>query len=106
MYAIQPEDLIGKESDSVLDIPMDPDTNDAGAKTVREYLTCLLGHLWRHKERFSAKRPFGNSNWDYELYAALIIAGAVEGTLDEEGFVDEVDSDEADRLILEAIRGL
>lgn len=49
----------------VLDLPMDD--NDAGAKTIREYLASLVEMLWVEGEGFSGKRPFGNSGWEAEL---------------------------------------
>ena len=60
---------------NVLDVPMGE--NDAEAATVRDYLKDLLSTLWREEEGFSGKRPFGNSGWKYELYAALTAAGLI-----------------------------
>lgn len=80
--------------------------NDAGADTVRGYLKALLTELWREGEGFSGKRPFGNSGWEYELYVALITAGAVTGTLDEDGCVEECDDAACNKLIEEAIASL
>lgn len=63
--------------------------SDAGGLlTIREYLCALLTKLWEQGEGFSGKYPFGNSGWEYDLYAALIGAGAVEGSLDEYGRVN------------------
>ena len=63
---------------------------DAGGDmTIREYLVALLGELWNKGEGFSGKRPFGNGGWEYGIYEVLIRDGAVEGTLDEDGCVDE-----------------
>ena len=73
--------------------------NDAGAKTVGEYLKKLLLTLWDEEEGFSGKRPFGNSGWKYEVYTALISAKVVNGKLDEYGYVDEVDYHTADCII-------
>jgi hypothetical protein len=56
--------------------------------TIREYLIKLLSTLWNEGEGFSSKNPFGNGGWEFELYRALVKAGAVEGTLDEEGYLD------------------
>lgn len=72
--------------------------------TVRQYLHTLLKDLWIHKEGFSGKRPFGNSGWEYEIYAALINAGFVEGELDQEGFVVEINEPVADLLIVNFIQ--
>ena len=92
--------------EEVLAVPMDPDENDAAASTVREYLAVLLGTLWEEKEGFSGKRPFGNSSWEYELYAALAKAGAVHGRFDEHGYVEEMDDDAANKLISAAVDAL
>lgn len=62
----------------VLDTPLRD--NDAGAATIRDYLTKLLLGVWEHKEGFDGKRPFGNSGWDYELYDGLARAGLIDAT--------------------------
>ena len=67
----------------VLDAPME--INDANATTVREYLTMLLVTLWTEEESFSGKRPFGNSDWSWDLVPALHNSGLLEGTLDSYG---------------------
>ena len=67
----------------VLDAPME--INDANATTVREYLTTLLVTLWNEEEAFSGKRPFGNSDWSWDLVPALQNAGLLEGTVDTYG---------------------
>jgi hypothetical protein len=89
---------------TVLNLPMQP--NDADATTVRGYLVKLLTELWEHQEGFSGKRPFGNSGWAYDLYLPLLAAGLVTGTLDEDGYIDQIDDLEADRLIADAISQL
>lgn len=88
----------------ILDLPLEP--NDSGANTVRGYLVALLAAIWNEKEGFSGKRPFGNSGWDCDFNQAFIKAGWVTGKLDEEGWVDEVDSDAVDRLVTSAIKAL
>lgn len=91
--------------DEVLDCPM-AGHNDANADTVREYLTALLRTLWTEEEGFSAKRPFGNSSWQYDVYIPLVKAGLISGKLDEDGYVEECDDKAADKLILAAIERL
>ena len=44
--------------------------NDIGAKTIGEYFEKLLLTLWDEQEDFSGKRPFGNSGWEYDVYAS------------------------------------
>lgn len=88
----------------ILALPMDE--NDSGATTIRGYLKALLSELWREGEGFSGKRPFGNSGWESDLQMALIKGGAVEGTLDEDGYLDTIDGHAANNLITEAIDAL
>lgn len=88
-----------------LALPM-PDDNDADAATIGEYLIKLLARLWDEKEAFDGKRPFGNSDWDGELIVALIQAGAIEGELDEDGYINSCDDDAAEELIAAAIQAL
>lgn len=85
----------------LFEIPMEE--NDAEAKTIGEYLKKLFCTLWGKGEEFSGKRPFGNSGWQYDVYAALIKAGVVNGKLDSNGYVDEIDYRQADDMIQKAI---
>jgi hypothetical protein len=80
--------------------------NDAEATTVRGYLVALLTELWREEAGFSGKRPFGNSGWQYEVYAGLVRAGVVRGAFDEYGYVEDCDTAAADVLIQAAIKAL
>lgn len=80
--------------------------NDSGANTLRGYLIALLTTLWEEGEGFSGKRPFGNSGWESDIYKALIQGGFVIGKLDEDGYIDTVDSEQANQLIFEAIGAL
>lgn len=88
----------------VLAVTMGP--NDADATTIRGYLAALAGAVWGEKECFSGKRPFGNSGWDHDLYAALVSAELISGVFDEDGYLEEVDSDKGDKLIVAAIKAL
>ncbi len=88
----------------ILSLPMGK--NDAEAPTVGEYLKALLLALWEQNESFSGKRPFGNSGWRFDIYVAMIEGGAVGGTLDEHGDVNEIDTEKADALISDAIMTL
>lgn len=90
----------------VLVVPMDPMTNDAQASSIREYLGALLERLWDEQDEFSGKRPFGNSDWNGDLQIALIKVGAVSGAIDEDGYLDRVDSPMVDTLIRAAIAEL
>ena len=84
--------------------------SDAGDNiTVRDYLRKLLERLWIEQEGFSGKRPFGNSGWDYELFAPLIKSGHISGMLDSYGYVEDVNYNQANefvkQLILEVFNG-
>lgn len=89
---------------AVLDCPME--RNDADAATVREYLAALLREVWAQEEGFSGKRPFGNSSWKYDIYAALLKGGLLEGKLDEDGYVEELDREAGDAMVRAAIEEL
>lgn len=89
-------------TESILSIKMQE--NDADAWTVGEYLAKLLAAVWEEGESFSGKRPFGNSDWEYEVYAALIKAGAIDGALDEWGYITRVDERAAHKLVANTIR--
>jgi hypothetical protein len=83
--------------------------NDAEAATIRDYLVKLLADLWSEQESFDSKRPFGNSCWENDLYLALVKAGIVEGVVDDEGWLDEMDDEaeeKANQLIAQAIQSL
>lgn len=49
----------------ILDIELEE--NDAEAKTIREYLKALAYAVIYEVEGFSGKRPFGNSDWIWDL---------------------------------------
>ena len=93
-------------TEEILNLELAPD-NEAGVKTVREYLKKLLTLVWTEEEGFSGKRPFGNSGWKTDFDWALIKAGLVRGYIDpEDGWVENVDDEAVDRLILAAIAAL
>lgn len=75
-----------------------------GSITIRVYLYLLLEALWTQKEGFSGKRPFGESSWAYDLYEVLIKNELISGKLDENGFVQELDKNEADEYVLSLIK--
>jgi hypothetical protein len=80
--------------------------NDAKAATIRDYLVTALATLWSEGENFSGKRPFGNSGWEWDLLVPLITAGAITGTLDEDGYIDDVDEGAGNALIASAIEAM
>lgn len=77
---------------AVLNCPLEE--NDSGADTVKGYLKALLFTLWDEDEGFSAKHPFGNSGWEYDLTDALV-----------ENKLSQTNS-EAKKLIFKAIQAL
>lgn len=94
---------------TILDVPMNPERNDAKADSIRDYFKALLHELVSEQDGFSGKRPFGNSGWVYELSSALTYAGVVEGSVWEEDGDWEIeckDDDAAMVLIHDAIRAL
>lgn len=88
------QSVIGKV---ILDTKM-PE-NDAVASTVRDYLQRLLRGVWIDGEGFDGKRPFGNSDWQNEIYRVLVKEGFIKGH--PEG--DPYDYNEAEELVLIAI---
>lgn len=78
--------------------------SDAGENlSIRDYLHALLHKLWNHGEGFSSKRPFGNSGWESDIYAALVAGGFVSGEIDEDGYLVSCDEDEANQLVFDMI---
>jgi len=72
--------------------------------TVKEYLKELLLKLWIEGENFNGKRPWGNSSWDWNVYKALIEKGVIEGRLDEDGYIEKLNEDEANKVIVNYIK--
>jgi hypothetical protein len=88
-------------------LDLDMVDNDIGAGTIRAYLLILLSTLWREKDSFSGKHPFGNSGWEHAIYNTLVKHHVVGGSYDPEN--DEYDCDDtaaADHIISQAIEAL
>ena len=84
-------------------------SNDLYKKiTVKDFLKKLLITLWEEGEGFSGKRPFGNSEWKYDMYAELIKRGIIEGRLDkyENKYIEELDEKVADKFVIDFIKKL
>jgi len=96
--------LIVPTPQQVLDTPMQQ--NDADAATVREYLYKLLRDVWHHEQGFNGKRPFGNSDWQSEVYVALGRANFIRLAVDQDGYVEDVDEQAGDALVQAAIASL
>jgi hypothetical protein len=96
-------------SEDVLNTPIPDDVSGPDAPDIRGYLIDLLHLLWEHDSNFNSKRPFGYSGWHYDLYQALVKAGYIEATLDEDGFIHEfahTEQAKADKMIKNAIQWL
>ena len=79
-------------------------SSDAGADlSVREYLRMLLVSVWDEGEEFSGKRPFGNSDWECDIYDALVAAGFLPSTLDKYGHQTIVDQKHAQGYVRDLI---
>ena len=87
----------------ILNLEVDADHSAEGPISIRSYLRDLLATLWEEKEGFSGKRPFGNSLWQYEIYSTLVKNKIVPGRLDELGYVEECDTNQADQIIMDVI---
>lgn len=87
----------------LLDLPL-PE-NDAGAATVRDYLTAVLEVAW---ESGDALHPFGNSGWQHDLYEPMTRAGLADIRYDEDGYAIDGDRHpsygKASALVSAAIR--
>lgn len=93
--------------EEILNLPLDDNAaQDSRAKTIRGYLVALAREVWNEGEGFSGKRPFGNSGWQFDLYATLVKNNAIPGTFDEDGYLDKCDDGQANHLIAEAIDAL
>ena len=80
--------------------------SELGDVTLKEYLKALLSTLIKEEECFSAKHPFGNSGWKWDIYKALIENNPELGELDEDGYIDKVDTEKADGYILKEIENI
>lgn len=87
----------------VLNCPIHESCDGLGdAGTVREFFLNCMRDLWVEEEGFDGKRPYGNSGWTYDIAKSLVIAGIVDGKLDEDGYLDSVEDGWHD-LVLKAV---
>lgn len=70
--------------------------------TLRDYFKEIAILVWTEEAMFSGKRPFGNSDWQNDVYASLIDAGLLDGMIDEYGCVSQI-QDDAERLVTELL---
>lgn len=85
----------------LLNIPVSVD--GCKASTLAELLKELLATVWWETTHFNAMQPFGHSNWKWQVYVALVNAGAVAGFYNDAGELVGVDEFEADHLVCELI---
>lgn len=97
LYVEAQESAKGIGLDCALDLRFSSDAGDN--LTIRDYLKTLLLTLWNKGEGFSGKRPFGNSSWQYDLYKPLIVGGFISGELDEDGYIEDCDTCEAQEYV-------
>lgn len=95
---------MNKSLQDALDVRFSSDAGDD--LSIRQYFEQLLITLWEEGERFSGKRPFGNSGWEYDLYQPLILGGFIKGTLDTDGNVVDVNEQKAFVYVRNLIREL
>ena len=97
-------DLSSANIDATLAVRFD---SDAGSDlTLRQWLVDLLARVWDEQEMFSGKRAWGNSGWDWDPLPALIRAGFVEGSFDEDGYPQPDDGPAYQALIARCIERL
>jgi hypothetical protein len=88
--------------EEILDLPVR--RHDLGATlSMRQFFERLFIKLWDEAENFSGKRPYGNSDWKWDVYVTLIQNGVIEGKLDENGYVEEIDEEKASQFVADEI---
>lgn len=80
--------------------------SDVGDVKLRSYVHQLFEALWQQVDSFSGKRPFGSSDWQWRVYAAMGRAGYVEAVFDDYGDLEAVDMKRADALVIRATQAL
>jgi hypothetical protein len=79
------------------------DTGDGAPVSIRDYLKQLLRALWNEADCFDAKRPMGCSDWQTCVYTELVFQGYVCGACDDDGCLESIDVEYADRLVMRMI---
>ena len=74
--------------------------------TIKNYLKTLLLTLWEEQDGFSGKRPFGNGGWIYDVYGCLVKNNIISGSFDEDGYMENCDSESGEKIILEVIKNI
>ena len=89
--------------DQVLDLKI-KDSVLGESVSIRKYLKSILVELIEQGESFSGKRPFGDSDWLNDLYGPLADVGLIDRS-NNHGEIS-YDSFEADKIIVQLIKGL
>ncbi len=94
-------------AEEILAVPVPPDGCSDGfpGGTIGDFFHGMLLRIWNDPDDFSGKRPYGNSGWPFDLYAALVRAEMISGSFDEWGYIEECDDEMGDRLITLALHG-
>ena len=71
--------------------------------TLKEYLKLTLLTFIEEGECFSSKRPFGDSDWDWQIYRGLIALDSCLGSLDEDHCIDTCDWKACDKIIMQCV---
>ena len=74
--------------------------------TIKDFFKKLLKTLFKEKETFDSKRPFGNSDWDCDLIVCLIKNNIIYGKLDEDGYIEDYDEKRYDLMLQILIENL
>lgn len=72
--------------------------NQCDANTIADYLGQMFSEAWSDGDNF-----YPDSDWQWKVYEALIANGIIEGSLDEDGCIDEIDIPKADKIICDFI---
>ena len=86
----------------LLDMPIESGDFDKPL-SLREFLKTLLATVWAEEESFSGKRPFGNSRWQHCVQIALVKNGFVDGKLDYNGGLEEINQAQAEAVMYHII---
>lgn len=71
--------------------------------TLKKYLKLTFLTFVKEGESFSGKRPFGNSDWEWQIYKGLISLDSSLGKLDEDRYIETVDQRACDKIIIQCI---
>jgi hypothetical protein len=94
---------INDEYEKILSLSVYFNDEENEEVTIRDYLYKIMHSLWRNPEAFKSVAPFGVYDWQHDFYITLIDNGVVNGALEENGDVLDIDFDEVDTLMFNII---